>query len=87
MTTYFVAYCPKTFVRIDSCKQHGNSYAAMHKRLMKKNREFVVCTEEQFAKLTVPTKIVKNLMTGLDVEIPVNTPRCCDPSTELYWSM
>ena len=21
------------------------------------------------------------------IKIPVNTPRCCDPSTELYWSM
>lgn len=34
-----------------------------------------------------PTKKVKSLMTGKEVEIPVNTPRCCDPSTELYWSM
>ena len=30
---------------------------------------------------------VKSLMTGADVTIPVNTPRCCDPSTETYWSM
>ena len=33
------------------------------------------------------TKVVKNLMTGQDVEIAYNTPRSCDPSTELYWSM
>lgn len=33
------------------------------------------------------TKMVKNLITGADVEIDVNTPRCCDPSTDLYWSM
>lgn len=32
-------------------------------------------------------KTVKNLMTGKDVEISVNTPRSCDPSSELYWSM
>lgn len=32
-------------------------------------------------------KIVKNLMTGQDIEISVNTPRSCDPSSELYWSM
>ena len=32
-------------------------------------------------------KTVRNLMTGTDIEIPVGTPRCCDPSTELYWSM
>lgn len=33
------------------------------------------------------TKMVKNLMTGLMVEIAHDTPRSCDPSTELYWSM
>jgi hypothetical protein len=33
------------------------------------------------------TKIVKNLMTGADVEIAHDTPRSCDPSSELYWSM
>jgi hypothetical protein len=32
-------------------------------------------------------KRVKNLMTGQEVEISVNTPRSCDPSSELYWSM
>jgi hypothetical protein len=32
-------------------------------------------------------KVVKNLMSGKDVRISVNTPRCCDPSSETYWSM
>jgi hypothetical protein len=32
-------------------------------------------------------KTVKNLMTGADIEIPTDTPRSCDPSSELYWSM
>ena len=32
-------------------------------------------------------KTVKNLMTGQDIEIPHDTPRSCDPSSELYWSM
>lgn len=36
----------------------------------------------------VPTmKTVKNLMTGKDIEIAHDTPRSCDPSSELYWSM
>jgi len=36
----------------------------------------------------VPTmKTVKNFMTGQDIQIPHNTPRACDPSSELYWSM
>ena len=33
------------------------------------------------------TKTVKNLMSGKDVEIAWDTPRSCDPSSELYWSM
>ena len=32
-------------------------------------------------------KMVKNLMTGLMISIPYDTPRSCDPSSELYWSM
>ena len=32
-------------------------------------------------------KMVKNLMTGEMVRIEKDTPACCDPSTERYWSM
>ena len=32
-------------------------------------------------------KTVRNLMSGVDVQIPHDTPRSCDPSSELYWSM
>lgn len=32
-------------------------------------------------------KTVKNLMTGKDIEIDRDTPWCCDPSSERYWSM
>lgn len=41
----------------------------------------------------IPTKIadtqrvVKNLMTGKDIIIDKDTPLCCDPSSETYWSM
>jgi hypothetical protein len=35
-----------------------------------------------------PTKItVKNLMTGKDVQIDRDTPWCCNPASETYWSM
>ncbi len=33
------------------------------------------------------TKIVTNLLSGKLARIPVNTPLCCDPSSETYWSM
>ena len=36
----------------------------------------------------VPTmKTVVNLMSGKEVQIPHDTPLCCDPSSETYWSM
>jgi hypothetical protein len=35
-----------------------------------------------------PTKVtVKNLMTGTNVEIDRDTPWCCNPASETYWSM
>jgi hypothetical protein len=34
-----------------------------------------------------PMKKVKNLMSGVEIEIAADTPRCCDPSSELYWTM
>ena len=30
---------------------------------------------------------VKNLMTGKEVEIDSDTPWCCNPASETYWSM
>jgi hypothetical protein len=35
----------------------------------------------------VGTKVVKNLMTGKDVVIAADTPWCCNPASETYWSM
>jgi len=32
-------------------------------------------------------KTVKNLMTGKDVQIDRDTPWCCNPASETYWSM
>lgn len=42
---------------------------------------------EYFIEYVATTKVVKNLMTGELVEIAHDTPRSCDPSSELYWSM
>jgi hypothetical protein len=32
-------------------------------------------------------KTVVNLMSGKEIQIEADTPRCCDPSSELYWTM
>lgn len=30
---------------------------------------------------------VRNMMTGKEVEIAADTPWCCNPASETYWSM
>ena len=52
-------------------------------------REAYSFMEESFFALKYPVgmKVVKNLMTGTDVEITEDTPHCCDPSSETFWSM
>jgi hypothetical protein len=44
--------------------------------------------EESWFLLKYPVGMmtVKNLMTGQDVEIPEDTPWCCNPASETYWS-
>jgi hypothetical protein len=34
-----------------------------------------------------PKMTVKNLMNGAPVEIDADTPWCCNPASETYWSM
>ncbi len=40
-----------------------------------------------YASYRAPKITVKNLMTGKDVEIDADTPWCCNPASETYWSM
>jgi hypothetical protein len=37
--------------------------------------------------LTTKKIKVKSLMSGKEVEIDEDTPLCCDPSSETFWSM
>jgi hypothetical protein len=57
------------------------------KRLAKLGAGHSVTDIATFMALPVPTRTVRSLMTGAEIEIPVDTPHCCDPSTETYWSM
>jgi hypothetical protein len=46
------------------------------------------CADSQyFHDFIEKRRVVKSLMGGSEVELTANTPRCCDPSSELYWSM
>lgn len=40
-----------------------------------------------YIKYPLGMKIVKNLMTGKDVQIAEDTPWCCNPASETFWSM
>lgn len=48
---------------------------------------YTFADRETYEKRTATRKKVKNLMTGQEIEIDSNTPRCCDPSSETFWSM
>lgn len=39
-----------------------------------------------YIKHPVGMKTVKNLMSGQDVQIAEDTPWCCNPASETYWS-
>jgi hypothetical protein len=49
--------------------------------------EYAVAHFTYYDTFVVTKKTVKNLMTGKDVEIDSNTPWCCNPASETYWSM
>lgn len=49
---------------------------------------WMALAEAQYYHLMIEQRVTKrNLMTGEEFTQSVNTPRSCDPSSELYWSM
>lgn len=48
---------------------------------------YTYADRETYERRVVTRKTVKNLMTGQEVEIDSNTPWCCNPASETYWSM
>jgi hypothetical protein len=78
----------KSGERLVSTTVWQNRDAAEMKREVRELQYQLYPTRLGFRIEFVPTmKTVKNLMTGKEIEIPHDTPRSCDPSTELYWSM
>ena len=51
-----------------------------------KSGEYAVCDSNWFTNIE-KKEVVLNLMSGLPVVQSVNTPLCCDPSSETYWCM
>lgn len=86
MTTYVTYHIASTHALkyFDEESSAKRSCTAANK---KKPGTVAWTTYEDYATNVVKKIVVKNLMTGTDVEINSNTPRCCDPSSEAYWSM
>ena len=49
----------------------------------------IVDRDEFYASICPKPKMITviNLMSGKPIQIPEGAPRCCDPSSELYWAM
>lgn len=66
-----------------------NKYAKKHIGQHENDPLFTwAMADSKYYHLMIERKVVKrNLMTGEEFTTSVNTPRSCDPSSELYWSM
>jgi hypothetical protein len=68
-------------------KTHGAAMATVTRLCRKAGwgvDELVVMSQELYR---APKITVRNLMSGKDVEIDADTPWCCNPASETYWSM
>jgi hypothetical protein len=52
----------------------------------KKRGEWAVMNTDDFRKIE-KSVTKRNLMSGGEFKQPINTPLCCDPSSETYWCM
>ena len=52
-----------------------------------RKEDFGICDARYFYSQVEKKEVVSNLMSGKPVTQGVNTPLCCDPSSETYWSM
>ena len=88
-TTRYLALHPKVKTSVECFASAGAAKAAITREAKRgaiNAEDFAVLSSDEFCKIE-KTTTVKNLMSGKDVVQSVNTPRSCDPSSELYWSM
>jgi 3-dehydroquinate synthase class II len=60
--------------------KNGNEMINAHRLKRDANAEAFYLNQTTMKTVTV-------LGSGKQIQIPVGTPHCCDPSTETYWSM
>ena len=96
-STRYLKYHPGVKTNIEHFSTEAAAKAALTREIkntanqalaMRINRnDFAIVESGVFYATIEKTVPVKNLMTGALVQQSVNTPRCCDVSSNLYWSM
>lgn len=93
MTTYIVYHIASTQLikEFNSESSAKRSCTCMNRNALRDKNvtaaPYAYTTYDDYTQNVVYKRKVRSLMTGKEVEIDSNTPRCCDPSSELYWSM
>ena len=78
----------KSGERLVSTSVWRNRDAAEMKREVRELQYKLWPTSKGYRIEFLPTMVtVKSLMTGADVQIDRDTPWCCNPASETYWSM
>lgn len=88
-TTRYLSRHPK--VKTDKClfASPATAKAALTREVNRgavKREDFLIDTIGNFVMIE-KKETVKNLMSGKEVVQSVNTPWCCNPASETYWSM
>lgn len=89
-TTRYLCRHPNTKTNKEAFESQGAAKAAITREARRgaiNAADFLVANNVDFYNNIEKKEIVRNLMSGKDVEQRVNTPLCCDPSSETYWSM
>lgn len=90
MTTYVVYHIASTRIikEFNSESSAKRSCTCSNRNTWGKDiTPYAYASREVYETEIVKKVKVRNLMSGKLVEIDSNTPLCCDPSSETYWSM
>lgn len=95
----YVVYEKESTIRIDGLNggPKTSSFAtegaakAARTRFLKAQQVYsaddvLIAKSDEFYNTIEKDKVVKNLMSGSPVTIKANTPWCCNPASETYWS-
>ena len=89
-TTRFLSLHPTVHTNETSFATEAAAKAALtreHNRRAVDRKNFLITDSDNFFANVQKMVTKTNLMTGKTFQQPANTPRACDPSSELYWSM